>query len=443
MLGDAAPLRALADACGRTAPCWSSTRRTGSACRAGRPRAGRAGRARGRPHVLVTATLSKSLGSQGGAVLGPARLRRAPRQHGADRSSSTPASRPRPRVGARGARRLRARARSCPARCAATERGRWPRLRGRAGRPAAVLSVPMPSPQVGGRGPAAAASAGVRVGCFRPPSVPDGLARLRITARADLTDADLAARRGRAGRGRRARHGQGDRGRARAGRHRNGHRRGQDRRHRRARGAAPRPGRGRQAGCRPASAPARPGRPRRRRTAHRAAPSHEFARYADPLAPDTAARLAPGARLGRRRRGPAVRSPQPTHDLVLVEGAGGLLVRLDTDRAHAADLAALLAAPVVVVAARRARHPQPHRAHRRRARAPRARRRGRRDRRLARRPRAGRALQTCATCRPSPASRCSAPCPTAPGRWAGPTSHASRVTDWGPHWAGRWQTPGP
>ena len=34
-------------------------------------------------------------------------------------------------------------------------------------------------------------SAGVWVGCFRPPSVPDGISRLRLTARADLTDADV------------------------------------------------------------------------------------------------------------------------------------------------------------------------------------------------------------------------------------------------------------
>jgi 8-amino-7-oxononanoate synthase len=32
---------------------------------------------------------------------------------------------------------------------------------------------------------------GVRVGCFRPPSVPDGVSRLRLTARADLTDGDI------------------------------------------------------------------------------------------------------------------------------------------------------------------------------------------------------------------------------------------------------------
>ncbi|MDR3079551.1 MAG: 8-amino-7-oxononanoate synthase, partial [Streptomyces sp.] len=31
-------------------------------------------------------------------------------------------------------------------------------------------------------------TAGVAVGCFRPPSVPDGRSRLRLTARADLTD---------------------------------------------------------------------------------------------------------------------------------------------------------------------------------------------------------------------------------------------------------------
>jgi 8-amino-7-oxononanoate synthase len=35
------------------------------------------------------------------------------------------------------------------------------------------------------------AAMGVRVGCFRPPSVPDGVSRLRLTGRADLTADDL------------------------------------------------------------------------------------------------------------------------------------------------------------------------------------------------------------------------------------------------------------
>ncbi|KEI46163.1 hypothetical protein GU90_00495, partial [Saccharopolyspora rectivirgula] len=39
----------------------------------------------------------------------------------------------------------------------------------------------------------AAAEAGVRVGCFRPPSVPNGISRLRITVHAGL-DADRWAR---------------------------------------------------------------------------------------------------------------------------------------------------------------------------------------------------------------------------------------------------------
>ncbi|MGI8679641.1 MAG: 8-amino-7-oxononanoate synthase [Jatrophihabitans sp.] len=39
---------------------------------------------------------------------------------------------------------------------------------------------------------AACLEAGVRVGCFRPPSVPAGRSCLRLTARADLTPADLA-----------------------------------------------------------------------------------------------------------------------------------------------------------------------------------------------------------------------------------------------------------
>jgi 8-amino-7-oxononanoate synthase len=53
-----------------------------------------------------------------------------------------------------------------------------------------VLSIPMPSPTAAVAAQAAARDAGVRVGCFRPPSVPDGISRLRVTASAGVPDAD-------------------------------------------------------------------------------------------------------------------------------------------------------------------------------------------------------------------------------------------------------------
>jgi 8-amino-7-oxononanoate synthase len=54
----------------------------------------------------------------------------------------------------------------------------------------AVLSVPMPSPQVAVAAQAAALEDGVRVGCFRPPSVPDGISRLRVTTSAGLPEVE-------------------------------------------------------------------------------------------------------------------------------------------------------------------------------------------------------------------------------------------------------------
>ncbi|MEB3962365.1 8-amino-7-oxononanoate synthase, partial [Streptomyces kunmingensis] len=48
-----------------------------------------------------------------------------------------------------------------------------------------------PSPDEAVRWAADCRAAGLSVGCFRPPSVPDGISRLRLTARADLTDAQL------------------------------------------------------------------------------------------------------------------------------------------------------------------------------------------------------------------------------------------------------------
>ncbi|TXS51596.1 dethiobiotin synthase [Streptomyces sp. t39] len=75
----------------------------------------------------------------------------------------------------------------------------------------------------------------------------------------------------------------------------------------------------------------------------------ELARFPEPLAPATAARRAGLAPVGPERIAEAAGELAADHDLVLVEGAGGLLVRFDDTGATLADAAALLGAPVLVV----------------------------------------------------------------------------------------------
>jgi 8-amino-7-oxononanoate synthase len=58
---------------------------------------------------------------------------------------------------------------------------------------AAVASVVLADPRLAVAAQQACARHGVRVGCFRPPSVPAGGACLRLTGRASLTEIDLAA----------------------------------------------------------------------------------------------------------------------------------------------------------------------------------------------------------------------------------------------------------
>ena len=78
--------------------------------------------------------------------------------------------------------------------------------------------------------------------------------------------------------------------------------------------------------------------------------TRELARYPDPLAPATAAARSGRPPIAAAAAAEAAVSLTGEHDLVLVEGAGGLLVRFagaDT----LADVAAALGAPVLVVAA--------------------------------------------------------------------------------------------
>jgi dethiobiotin synthetase len=78
---------------------------------------------------------------------------------------------------------------------------------------------------------------------------------------------------------------------------------------------------------------------------------HELARYPDPLAPASAARRSGLPPVDLTAAAGAVADLAADRRLVLVEGAGGLLVRYDGDGTTIADLARLLDAPVLVVTA--------------------------------------------------------------------------------------------
>ncbi|MBT2522131.1 8-amino-7-oxononanoate synthase [Arthrobacter sp. ISL-28] len=152
----------------------------------------------GHPNVIVTATLSKALGSQGGAVLGSPLLR----EHLLNRARSfifdtglAPGSAAAALAGVRIIRDEPWRAGAVGRNASALTAGladvlgvQGVTVERTAG---AVQSIAMPSAESALLATQAAAAAGVRIGCFRPPSVPDGISRLRLTARATLTPEDL------------------------------------------------------------------------------------------------------------------------------------------------------------------------------------------------------------------------------------------------------------
>jgi 8-amino-7-oxononanoate synthase len=152
----------------------------------------------GHPNVIVTATLSKALGSQGGVVLGPELLR----EHLINRARSfifdtglAPAS----AAAALAAVHIMG---DEPWRSASVHSNAAALTAGLAGAPenqasvlvpsaGAVQSIAMPSAEAALAAASAARAAGIRVGCFRPPSVPDGISRLRLTSRATLSPEDI------------------------------------------------------------------------------------------------------------------------------------------------------------------------------------------------------------------------------------------------------------
>ena len=148
--------------------------------------------------MVVTVTLSKSLGSQGGAVLAD----RLVVEHLVNTARSF--------IFDTGLAPAAAGAALAALRLLEREPERAGAVLAAAGRLAAMIGAPAPASAVVslilGRNDVAVSAAGrclelgVRVGCFRPPSVPPGTARLRLTARATLTEADLERVRGVLGR---------------------------------------------------------------------------------------------------------------------------------------------------------------------------------------------------------------------------------------------------
>lgn len=79
--------------------------------------------------------------------------------------------------------------------------------------------------------------------------------------------------------------------------------------------------------------------------------THELARYPHPLSPEAAARTSGLPPLEMDAAADYAAKLVADRDLVLVEGAGGLLVRYDHDGTTIADLARRIGAPVLTVAA--------------------------------------------------------------------------------------------
>jgi 8-amino-7-oxononanoate synthase len=141
----------------------------------------------GEPDVVITATMSKALGSQGGAVLGS----RAVQMHLVDTARTfifDTALAPGCAGAALAALELVTAARVGALRHVVTQLATLLEL---PATDAAVLPVPIGDADSAVAARDACAQEHVRVGCFRPPSVPPGGACLRLTGRADLTDVEL------------------------------------------------------------------------------------------------------------------------------------------------------------------------------------------------------------------------------------------------------------
>lgn len=194
--GDLAPLAALVEAARRQGAgvVVDEAHALGVIGQGGRGAAFSVGLA-GAPDIVLTVTLSKGLGSQGGAVLASRDVVEhivdtgrtfifdtglAPACAGAALAALRLIQR---KPSLADAVRRRARQLSAAAREAGLAATRTD---------GAVTAVLLGTPEAAVSAAETCARRGVRVGCFRPPSVPDGVSRLRLTARADLSQDDIS-----------------------------------------------------------------------------------------------------------------------------------------------------------------------------------------------------------------------------------------------------------
>ncbi len=188
--GSLAPLRELHDVCRRHRALLIVDEAHGLGVRGGgRGLLHEVGLA-GSPDVVVTTTLSKALGSQGGVVLGPAEVR----AHLIDAA--------RPFIFDTGLAPAAVGAALAALHVLQDEPWRPAAVLAHAAELArvcdvpetpesAVVSVILGEPEVALAAATACLHAGVKVGCFRPPTVPAGTSRLRLTARASLSAEEL------------------------------------------------------------------------------------------------------------------------------------------------------------------------------------------------------------------------------------------------------------
>ena len=140
--------------------------------------------------LVVTTVASKSLGAQGGIVAGPERLR----DHLIDRARSfifDTGLNPAAVGGAHAAHGVLRADPALPVRLRESATG-FAAAVGAAEPGAAVVSLIVGDPRDAVDAASYCRDHGLLVGCFRPPSVPAGTSRLRVTVRADLSDDTLA-----------------------------------------------------------------------------------------------------------------------------------------------------------------------------------------------------------------------------------------------------------